>query len=80
LADLIHAIHAECNRVRRAMREYQAEIPNGSLAGDVLHGIIKEGEDSIASGDQARILKALASLRGVVPWHQETPAKKVGAN
>jgi hypothetical protein len=76
LADLIDAIHAECNRVRRAMREYEPEIPNGSLAGDVLHRIIREGEDSITSGDQARILKALASLRSIVPWHHGNSSRK----
>jgi hypothetical protein len=53
----------ECARIRRAIPNYETLVPNGRLARSILLTEIKEGEDSIASGDMARMVKPLASLR-----------------
>ena len=67
--NLIVAINAECNRIRRALPECDHLVANGRLARQIILSLIKEGEDSIASGDVARMVKALAELQGIAPAH-----------
>jgi transposase-like protein len=59
---LIKAIHAECNRVRRVIPDYESRVSSPGLARDILLLAITQAEESIASGDVARMVKALESL------------------
>ena len=66
MANLIEEIQAECNRVRRAIPQYEeAWWPSGSLARQILVAVVNEGEASIELGDVKRMTKALAELRGI---------------
>lgn len=64
MANLIEGIQAECNRVRELILEYNKLGPTGAFGAAVLSENVREGEASIASGDIARMVRALAELRG----------------
>jgi hypothetical protein len=63
--DLIDKIRAECRRVELLVPMYEAIVPAGPLARDVLQIVIRESEASIASGDIERMKRCLESLRNV---------------
>jgi hypothetical protein len=70
LANLVDAIETQCNRVRRAMSEYEGLPGNETLVRDVLHGVITQAENMAASGDHAKMLNTLEALRRIVPWYR----------
>lgn len=59
--NLIEGIQEQCNRCRELKKEYD-RIPTGFFGSKVLQLAIKEGEDSIASGDAVRMLSAYKEL------------------
>lgn len=61
--NLIEVIQSECNRVRVAIPHYEELGPTGQFGAEALKRAVKEGEESIASGDVVRMVEALASLR-----------------
>lgn len=61
--NVIEAIQQECERVRKAVPNYEALGPVGAFGAAMLKTSIKEGEAAIASGDVTRMLPALQSLR-----------------
>jgi hypothetical protein len=63
MANLIEAIQSECNRVRGAIPHYEELGPVGAFGAAALRAAVKEGEDSIASGDVTRMVSALQGLR-----------------
>jgi hypothetical protein len=63
--DVVAKIRAECRRVEELLPLYKAIVPAGELAVDMLRVVIREGEESIASGDVARMRRSLESLRNV---------------
>jgi hypothetical protein len=65
LVDLVEKIRAECRRVELLLPIYAGIVPAGVLARDILQVVVREAEQSIASGDAARMRRALESLRNV---------------
>jgi hypothetical protein len=63
MPNLIEGIQAECNRVRNAIPHYEEIGPVGAFGAAALRSAVKEGEDSIASGDVTRMVAALQALR-----------------
>lgn len=63
--NLIEGIQQECNRCRDLLKQYEhPEIaPTAGFAVAMIQQDIKEGEDSIASGDVGRMIKAFAALK-----------------
>lgn len=62
--NLVAGIQEQCNRVRSIIPHYEAIGAAGSFGKMMLEASIKEGEDSIASGDILRMLSAFKSLEG----------------
>lgn len=62
--NLFEGIQAECNRVRELIPEYEAIGAAGTFGKMMLQADIKEGEESLASGDVVRMLRAYESLKG----------------
>jgi hypothetical protein len=62
MANLIEGIQAECNLVRELISHYEELAPTGAFGAAALKADIREGEAAIASGDIARMVRALQSL------------------
>jgi hypothetical protein len=60
--NLIEGIQKECNRVRAILPHYEALGPVGFFGVAALKADIAEGEAAIASGDCARMIRALSAL------------------
>ena len=63
MENLAAAIRAECQRLKRLYHLYGFFVPSGTIAQAMLLETVQEGEHSIASGDQARMMRALEALR-----------------
>lgn len=61
--NLIEGIQQECNRCRELLPHYEAIGAAGLFGKTMIQSDIKEGEDSIASGDVGRMIKAFAALK-----------------
>ena len=63
MPNLTQALRAEIERVREVMYRCQEHGPSGERNAGLMKSSIKEAEDSVAAGDQARMMKALTNLR-----------------
>jgi hypothetical protein len=65
MSETIKAIHAENNRVRKAIPYWESLATTPGTARDLLEAAILEGERSIEAGDVVRMTAALKELRTI---------------
>lgn len=63
--NLIEGIQKQCNRCRELRKQYEQIGPAGAFGVAMIDIAVKEGEDSIASGDAVRMVVAHGKLEQI---------------